>query len=80
MVCRKKATWSDYPKKLILCNNHSEKFSKFLEGKLPNNCTWKTVRGKLVQKFLKLQISYLKRSKEKNIKTNRTSFRRQRTN
>lgn len=64
MICKKRATWWDGPGTVILCEEHSNKFSKYLEGKIPRHAGWMKVRHELGQKFLRLQLNKIKRSKE----------------
>ena len=68
MICKKKATWSDAPGAVILCEEHGNKFSKYLKGKIPRHSGWMKVRHELGQKFLRLQKNSFKRSKQRNKK------------
>lgn len=65
LICKKKAIWFDGPKVLFFCQEHSEKFSKFLNGKLPNHSGWMPIRDRLGQKFVRLQLNKIKKIKNK---------------
>jgi len=52
LICKKKAVWSDSQERFWFCQEHSDKWSKFLVGKLPNHSGWKTIWKILMRRFL----------------------------
>jgi hypothetical protein len=64
LICKKKSIWSDSNNELFFCEKHNKRFEDFLEGKLPNNSSWKKIRKELVAKFLKKEINNFKRVKK----------------
>jgi len=62
-ICHKRAIWTDGQKRFWFCGEHSDKWGKYIEGKLPNNASWKTIWENLMQKFLTKEQKYEQNNK-----------------